>query len=739
MEFNRYQTKITDELKKSLPRHVLDDLIDYINNVEFIKNLIAPESVRGSAKDLTRYTFPNYDDEDDRLIDHNGRIRVNLTNPHILENMDYFRERAIYYDRYKTYTHITPNPNPKSEYGRFWREEVRRFKEGYTRDTDGEWIPGVYYFYLNYSPIFINEKLADSSKEKKRVRGKRKKEFPTTWLGDYLWFHYMERAKDNGSHCKLLKKRGCGFSWKFGAITPHSMYVNPGLPNFHLASDTIYLEGEKGVFSKVISTLDWIAKNTPLPAKKLIDRQMDKKIGVKKDGVESGLLSSVTAISLNDNPDKARGVRGPIIQYEEDGVFPDIIDAWMVNLEAVEDGGIVFGTMCAGGTGGTQGSNFEGSEKMFYNPETYHIYGLENVFDKSVNKERLCGFFWGAYLNRARCYDIENGEPDVIKALLEVLIDREDTRVASNDPKPLEKRKAEQPITPQEAVLRIDGTIFPVGELKELVADYKIDAKKFLSGNMVGELIYNKENEVIFKENNKLYPIRDFPLQTDNRVGAIEIFSEPSSKSQNRYVIGVDTIIDDFNKKGSLGSAFVFDLINDVIVAEYTGRPIRADDFFENVLKLSLFYNAKINYENNLKGLYAYFHKNNKEHFLLNTPKILKDQQLIKSTGLGNRNKGTRAIETVNNWALKLLADWMIEEIEIIVDNQPMMVKKMITIKSAGLIQEAALWTKDINTDRVSAMGMVMIAREDAQKNISIIGNTETHMSIYKDPIWDKF
>jgi len=44
-----------------------------------------------------------------------------------------------------------------------------------------------------------------------------------------------------------------------------------------------------------------------------------------------------------------------------------------------------------------------------------------------------------------------------------------------------------------------------------------------------------------------------------------------------------------------------------MIVAEYTGRPATAEDYYENVRKLLLYYNARLLYENQWKGLATYF------------------------------------------------------------------------------------------------------------------------------------
>jgi hypothetical protein len=72
---------------------------------------------------------------------------------------------------------------------------------------------------------------------------------------------------------------------------------------------------------------------------------------------------------------------------------------------------------------------------------------------------------------------------------------------------------------------------------------------------------------------------------------------------------------------------FVLDLFTDRIVAEYTGRPKFADEAYELTRKLLLFYNAKGCYENNLKGLYAYFKTMKCTHLLCDTPEYLKGKE----------------------------------------------------------------------------------------------------------------
>lgn len=731
-KMNSFQTPLTEEIKNSVPREIWLELIDFISSIEFIKRLIAPEEVRGYAKDRPRET-KFYND---------GRINVDLTNPHILENMDFFRERAIFFEKHGKYTHLTPNPNPKSTYAEFWKEEQRRWKYGLVRESDGEWIPGQLYFYWNYSPIWLVEIVKTENKGRKQ-KGERVRKFPKPWLGDYLFYHYMQQARDGGMHGKLLKTRGVGFSFKMGAISPCNMYVYPGTgnPNFHLASEKTFLAGDKGIWGKVVDTLDWIAESTPLPRMRTVDRAgstLEIQLGFKDEyGVRKGLLSSVHGISLKDNPDKARGIRGPLIHYEEDGLFPNLEKAWNVNLKAVEDGDVGFGFMLAGGTGGVEGGSFEGSEKLFYNTAAYEIYGISNVFDKNTRGDTTCGFFWGGYLNRNSCYDEQCGEPDVIKALLQILTNRYKIKYNSQDPNAITQKKAEEPITPQEAIMRTEGTVFPVSDLKDYLESIMVRKEAFLAEHYVGELVRTNDGKLKWRLNNDKFPLRSYDKDNANREGCLEIFEMPSENANGeiahgRYIAGIDPI--DADSGTSLFSIQVMDLFTDRIVAEFSGRPRLAEEAYEISLRLLEFYNAVANYEKNLKGLFSYFDKKNALFRLCDTPQILKDMQLTKDMGYGNTSKGTHANLEVNKWGRKLQADWMNTSLG---DEENPGKLKLHTLRGLAYIEECIKWNSDGNFDRVSAAGMLFILREDRYKRTqSAIANKDKQIETLAN---DKF
>lgn len=718
MKMNKYQTPLTEELKQSLPEEVWENILEYISTVKFIQNLIAPEEVRGYIKDKPIMTYINSKEEEVEYED--GRRVIDLSDPHILEDMDFFRQKAIFFEKNGRYTNLLPNGNPKSDYAKFWKQELHRWKHGMIR-PDGEWIPGELYFYWNYSPIWLVEKAIGTKGKKK---GERVRKFPKPWLGDYLFFHYVHAGRDAGQHGKLLKTRGVGFSFKAGAWSPRNMYVLPGSgnPNFHLASEKTFLSGDKGIWGKVLDTLDWIADNTPLPRLRLVDgkRAMEVQLGYEDEyGTRRGLLSSVFGISMKDNPDKARGIRGPFIHYEEDGLFPDLEKAWGVNRKAVEDGGIASGYMLAGGTGGTEGASFEGSEKLFYSPGAYNIYGIPNVYDKNTTGETQCGFFWGAYMNRNGCYDLECGEPDVIKSMVEICKDRYIVKYSSSDALALTQKKAEEPMTPQEAVMRTEGTVFPVADLKEHLEAIMVKKDSFLAEHYVGDLVYDTNGEVIWKPTTGKYPLRNYDVGSGDKTGCLEIFEMPRKNStgyitKGRYIAGIDPIDSDTGK--SLFSLLVMDTFTDRIVAEYSGRPRTANEAYDIALKTLKFYNAQANYESNLKGLFSYFDKRNALHYLADVPQILKDMDFVKATNLyGNKAKGTHANAQINSWGRLLQADWMKTKAYGDDEDQRLNLHRL---RSLAYIEECIKWNSDGNFDRVSAGVMLFILREDKAKMI---------------------
>lgn len=723
MEFNKYQTPLTDELLESLPEEVRNQLLDIINNVEFVRRLVSPD--RQYAKDRPR--------------DDKGRIIVDLANPHIVENIDYFRPTAIHYQKYGCFTNLRPNANPNSEFGKWIREEKRRCWEGYVRESDGEWVTGYMYWFLNYSPIMLS-KIIKGTKRANRVE-----DFPEFWEGIYWRFHYMDQAAngglynnfEGGQHCAELSSRGKGKSFSLASILSHDFILGVNEIAHHRVMSVVtayqkeYLTKD-GVLNKFSSMANFCAEHTQFPRKRLKSsmQEMTWIMGYKdvELDVERGTLNNILGVSSKDDESKLRGKRAAHILIEEFGTVPRLTDMYNVLTPSVEEGDIVFGQIYMLGTAGDNESDFAGAQEIMYNPKGYRMYALPNVFDKNNQGRPNFVFFFPGYVNRKGCYN-EDGVSDVIKALIEILMNRYTKKYNSSDPNTIIKVIAEVPITPAEAIVKTGVNMFPVTDLTERLQQLDSNPREF-DDVYTGELVVNKSGQIEFKPTSA-QPIREFPHKDNKIEGGLEMFQLPEIDRatgrpfNGRYILGCDPYDDDTSNTMSLGSVFVLDLWTDKIVAEYTGRPLFADDFYEVCRRLCLYYNGRMNYENNKKGLFSYFSKNNCTYLLTDQLEFLRDKQMIKEIGYGNKAKGTNATLAINSYGRNLLRAWLLRPTVVIqeVDGEPaeVTIPALFTLRSRALIKELINYNSEGNFDRISSMGMLMLLRED--KMITYQGN----------------
>lgn len=700
---NKYQTELTEELMNTLPQEVQEQLLETLTTVEFVKRLISPN--RPYARDLPR--------------DEKGRIIVDITNPHIIEDADYFRQPALHFLKYGCYTFLKPNSNPNSEFRRHWDEEKRRCYEGYVRESDGEWVTGFNYWFMNYCPMMVN-KLIEGRKKAIRTEA-----FPFFFEGIYWRFHYLWQAREGGKHAIELAKRGCAKSYSLAAIMSHNLILgeseesNRRVITVLTAYQKEYLKDDKdGTLSKFKPSINFSFANTPFPHLMLKNspNEMSWQMGYKDEyGVEKGSLNQVLAVSAKDDSEKLRGKRGWIL-FEEMGSFKGLLSLYDITRKSVEDGDYTFATMYLVGTAAESESDFSSAKTLLYNPDGYNILSIDNVFDRPKQGKPKFGFFFPSYINRAGCYN-KDGVSDVVKALIEILIARYKAKYSA-DPKSVLRVIAEDPITPAEAIIKVKAAYFPITALTERLSQLDQDIHAY-DDVYIGKLVQNS-NGVEFTPTSDI-PIRKFGVENDTP-GAIEIFEMPEKDRSGkvphtRYIIGHDPVDNDQAESSSLSSTFVLDLWTDKIVAEYTGRQSFADDNFEIVRLLCLFYNAKCLYESNKKGIFAYFSKMNCTHLLADTPEFLRDKQLIKYSSFGSNAKGVNASAAINAYANNLIRDWLMKPVTIIqnVDGEDVEVTvyNLNFLRNRALIEELIAFNPEINVDRIRALGMVMLYREE--------------------------
>lgn len=702
---NEFQTEITKEFMESMPDEVQQWFLEFIENVEFIKRLISPDRKR--AKDCPK------DDE--------GKIIVDITNPHILEDMDYFRPMALYYKEHNCYTYLRPNPNPNSEYRKLFDEEKRRCREGYIRESDGEWVTGYLYWYLNYCPIMLTRI------EKGTNRASRVEDFPDMWEGIYWRFHYLDQARNEGEHAIELARRGCSKSFSLASIMAKNLILgenekaNKRVMTVLTAYQKEYLGGKDGTLSKFEPMIDFVADNTEFPRLRLTSSMNDMTwtMGYKDEfGRKKGSLNSVIGVSSKDDESKLRGKRGYIL-FEEMGSFPNLISIYNTVRYGMEEGDYTFGLAYLVGTAAEDASDFSSAKELLYSADGYHIYDVENVYDKYGQGKKRFGYFFPSYVNRKGCMN-KDGVSDVVKALKQILMNRYNAKYRSADPNTVIRVIAEMPITPAEAIIKVKSTSFPVQALTERLLQLDSDPKAY-DDVYVGSLVQDDKGNVVFRANSDS-PIRTYPLKDNTSKGAIEIFEMPQKNHNgkiydNRYILGHDPVDNDQADSNSLSSTFVLDLFTDRIVAEYTGRQSFADENYEIVRLLCLFYNGRCLYESNKKGIYSYFAKMSCLHLLADTPEYLRDKQLVKYSSFGSNAKGVNASAAINLYANERIKDWLLKPIPTIVqegeEDKQVMIPNLYRLRNKALIQELIAFAPEINVDRVRALGMVMLYREE--------------------------
>lgn len=392
----------------------------------------------------------------------------------------------------------------------------------------------------------------------------------------------------------------------------------------------------------------------------------------------------------------------------------ELAAAWQIARPSVEVDGQAFASMLIWGTGGDEDSKFATLKNMFYNPEGYNCIGFENIWDEGVSN-KCCGFFVPQYTNMdlrdssgKRLYMDEDGNTLYKPAVQYILSERKKVTETATSSTAVDRYVCERPITPAEAMLDFHGNIFPKKELQEQLALIRTN-KNLQNHKQVGDLVWTKDGSLEWQIK-KTGDITHYPLnKDDDPTGSIVIWEHPNKNATTGlYIAGIDSYDYDQSGTNSLGSCFIYKRVqsieeySDIIVAEYTGRPTSAEDFYENVRKLLTYYNAKAMYENQNKGLFVYLTNKHCDYLLADQPDIIND---IVGNSKVQRKKGCHMNKQIKAWGEGLIKDWLND---INADGK----KNLYNILSEPLLEELISYNDTVNADRVMALIQVMIYRE---------------------------
>lgn len=661
-----------------------------------------------------------------------------------LHNTDKFRQAAIFFEKHGCYTLA---PVGTTDYNKYWEQETDRCKNGYIA-PDGEGITGYNYFYLNYSPIFklVETEYTDRNGDL-RKRRERILQFPSFWDYDYYYFCAIEEAEQQGKHMAVLKSRQRGYSFKGASMLVRNYMLIPGSKNFAVASEQKFLIGD-GLLTKAWQIMDFLDQHTAWAKQRLVSTRMERVSGYKVTDefgkqTERGYLSSIVGITLKNDPERIRGTRGKLVLWEEGGKFPDLLDAWRIEQPSVEtDDGVAFGLMIAFGTGGTIGASFDGLKELFYKPNANNVLAFPNIWDDG-RENTECGFFVPAYSNLEsfddngnQVYMDKDGNSYKEKAIQNLIDQRNKIKDGGASQQSIDRFISERPIKPAEAVLELGKNIFPRKLLMDQLTRIRTN-KKLQSMKHIVDLEWDGNGQVKATERPS-GDITNYPLKKgDKPHGSVVIWEYPvEDPPLGLYIGGCDPYDHDDSFTNSLGSTFIFKRVRageawtDVIVAEYSGRPDTAEEYYENVRKLLTFYNARLLFENERKGIYPYFTNKHCDYLLADQPdKII--SEVFKDSKV-QRRKGCHMTKQIRAYGEGLILEWLLDEFE---EGHP----NVERVYSEPLIEELIENDGVRNVDRVIALCMVMIYREELyQVKVSSAKEQNKQVELFEMPLFSK-
>ena len=652
----------------------------------------------------------------------------------------------------------TEEPYGSPSWYDFWAQERDRCLNGYS--VGGARITGDHYFYLNYCPIKVTKSTGRGRTGYKEVS------LPDFWEGDYNYFWFREIARrgivgalrlserelkkinalddekymkkklelldslqliykplkedlDGGHDLIIGKSRRKGFSYKNASVSANNFFHRPDTYTMVMAYESKYLyPGDRTFMFKVYGYINYINDNTGWTQPSDFIRKQDhirasymerNEAGV---AIEKGLMSEIQAVSFKDNPDAGRGADAYDIFGEEVGAWgvPGGLKDTVAAMNSSTEGGMYkTGMMTLFGTSGSLDKGTVDFADMFSEPGKYNFMRFYDIWGDFEDKVE--GFFFPKQLNMEGFYDA-NGNSDMEGAKnyeLEFRKKKKENGATSTD---IQKRMYEEPLNSSEAFGIISHNSFPVVELKarlELVKAKGLQKTKGIPVRLFREEGKVKAQPVL---DGSAEPITSMERKVSNLEGCVIIYEFPQDNPpRGLYKIGYDPIRQDTGT--SLAALIVYkgvaagEFKHDIIVAEYVGRYMDADENDRLAEMLADYFNTTIMYENECTGTKNYFRKIHRLNLLASQPDRVISKNISRSKV--DRVYGCHMVEQLKDAGERYIRSWLVSVIDYIdKDGEKIPVTTIDTICSERLLEELIKYNRKGNFDLVSALIMCM-------------------------------
>lgn len=443
-----------------------------------------------------------------------------------------------------------------------------------------------------------------------------------------------------------------------------------------------------------------------------------------------------------NNPEALAGYRCTMIVIEEVGLLGNVKAVHGSNEAVQITEGRKFGLSWYLGTGGNIDKVVE-SQYIFYRPKEYNMLAFE---DKWEHTGKIGLFIPVEYTYR----DLKDEEGNTIWELAEERILR---RRKNKKHDALSMDRMNYPRVPSEMFINARGTLFPQEELQHQLRYIEANKYKIDRFTSYGDLVYDPMEPYGVKFvpdlKNEMKAIEEFPIKDGGSVrGCLTIYEHPPEViPPHLYKVTYDPVRDDnidkMSKGVSLAAIYVhkavqkFDGVYDQLVAHFVGRLPNVDMLHEIAIKISLYYNAKIMVEMNLNGFYKYCIETKRLGLLAPTPMLTigKINPNIKQ----RYNVGIKMTEDLIIQAEQYLIRWLLKERDNEYDELGNVIRTYRNIDyiyDKPLLQELLNYSRSTNTDRVSALLLLMLWYEENKELTPVVQNDAT---IHTQTLYDIF
>ena len=628
------------------------------------------------------------------------------------------------YTNFKKEGLYTPHVPNSRQWEKYWQEEIHKVKHGVI--IDGWYIPGFYYFYLNFMEIFV--------KEKRTVLG------PSVWDSDYHFMMYIMRCILEGHHAVVVKTRQRGYSYKIMAILYWSYCWFQGAVNTLGASDKSYVQKTWGYvesFRNFINTKTPWLRGPQIPkALEWAERKLDE------NGNYVGNDSILRGISFQQSPTKGVGGYQSFFFYEEAGVAPSMLETIEYMLPALRAGREVTGTIIVSGSVGDL-EDCQDLKTLFTDPEKYGFLGVPNIWDDKPDRT-TCGFFVPDSWSLVGFIDAD-GNSLVAEAERDIRAAREKDK-ESLRPEKYQLRVSQNPLSPEEAFAFRKSSYFPqwlVQRQKDRLAVEKPKDKPVV--------LFEDDNGAVkfrFADEKDPLPIENWPLKdAQDKRGCVVISEFPGDTPDPLlYFAGVDPVATDITTTSeSLFSVTIFkNLIETKVeddegnikiklsgfrpVARYVGRMEDIPSTNKQGEMLIRMYNARANVESNVPNFINHMQQKGLQRHLFSKKEIgfLEDMKFNENV---HKQYGTHMTPNVKSYILQNIKDYITEELDHIRKENGEVVKTIYGIEritDLGLLEELKEYRDGVNTDRLISFGLALSVAKHYAVNGALVRKDET-------------